>query len=241
MEESRCSAPGCGALIGGRNHTSATGTVRLGAGAQAEVPGYIQIAETDEESNLSKLVLRFLVHSSLYLSAFRPQNQKKLRKFLGLPDSETVSTWLWMRLERDYSRLKAKTSFADDDLAMALHQVFKASCGGDLLSLDLLQPQNRFLTSFFKLETLTPPRRTFETFFERNCIDPILASRRLLFILVISESQIGVWSSSKLLERKILEQPRLSSSRNAFSQTGPTSSRLGQKRRLRLSWPLRKY
>jgi hypothetical protein len=147
MEESRCSAPGCGALIGGRNHNSALGTVRLGAGAQAETPGYIPIPDTDDESLISRLVLRFFVHCSLFICTSNLRSCRALHKILSLSDSHSadhVDQVLRERLERDYSLLKAKTQFADDDLSMALHQVLKASSVPEIMNLDLRHAANRF-------------------------------------------------------------------------------------------------
>lgn len=145
MEESRCSAPGCGALIGGRNHNSAAGTVRIGTGSQTDVPGYIEIPENDDEQNISRLVMRFILHSSLYLSCSIRKNRKILHKQLGLVNVsfDDLSTILRTKLETDFSMMKSKTQFNDDDLSMALHQVLKLISRPDCLNLDLRVATNR--------------------------------------------------------------------------------------------------
>lgn len=145
MEESRCSAPGCGARIGGRNHNSAVGTVRIGVGGETESPGYIPIPENDDESSIARLVLRFYVHSSIYLSTFQKKNRKILQKIIRTDESqlESISDVVREKLELDYSRMKLKTQFADDDLAMALHQVFKAFSIPDIMNIDLRQANSR--------------------------------------------------------------------------------------------------
>lgn len=123
------------------------GTVRLGAGAQAETPGYIPIPDSDDESLISRLVLRFFVHCSLFICTFDRRNSRVLHKILCVSDThstENVDQVLRRRLERDYTLLKFKTQFADDDLSMALHQVFKASSVPEIMNLDLRHAANRF-------------------------------------------------------------------------------------------------
>lgn len=146
MEESRCSAPGCGAIIGGRNHNSATGTVRLGVGQHTEVPGYITVPENHDEPQISRVIMRFLLHCSMYLAASVKRKRRVIHGILGLPGYQAVDsvcTVLRDRLETDFAILKKKTNFTDDDLAMALHQVFKAASTPALMSLDLRSAPNR--------------------------------------------------------------------------------------------------
>jgi hypothetical protein len=129
------------------------GTVRLGAGAQAETPGYIPIPDTEDLSvtSISVLVLRFFVHCSLFICTLNRRNRGVLHKILGLPDSQSrdnLDKVMRERLERDYACLKTKTQFADDDLSMALHQTLKASSVPEIMNLDLRHAVNRFALSF---------------------------------------------------------------------------------------------
>jgi hypothetical protein len=147
MEESRCSAPGCGALIGGRNHNSATGTVRLGVGEQTAVPGYISVPENHDEPQISRLIMRFLLHCSMYLAASVRPKRRAIHGILGLPGYQavdTVSSVLRERLEAEFTLLKKKTEFTDDDLTMALHQVLKGASIPASMNQDLRSYSNRF-------------------------------------------------------------------------------------------------
>ncbi len=148
MEESRCSAPGCGAIIGGRNHNAAAGTVRLGAGQHAEVPGYIPLPENHDEPQISRLIMRFLLHCSMYLSASVKRKRRAIHGILGLSGYQSIDVVydiLRDRIETEFTMLKRKTEFTDDDLAMALHQVYKSAYTPTNINLDLRNATNRFI------------------------------------------------------------------------------------------------
>ena len=159
MEESVCSAPGCNAKIGGRNHESVKGTTRISTESDGFTsdPGYIDqvvLEKSSYNNDITVMVVRLLLHSLMYLSSFDPLAEKGLQGLMTAsrrPMASSVRDTIKRRMQFDFQTLKEITMLSGDDLFMALHMTLQKwgdVIGGSASKYNLSSCRDRWVTSY---------------------------------------------------------------------------------------------
>eukprot|EP00602_Paraphysomonas_sp_CaronLab_P009208 CAMPEP_0185034388 /NCGR_PEP_ID=MMETSP1103-20130426/24249_1 /TAXON_ID=36769 /ORGANISM="Paraphysomonas bandaiensis, Strain Caron Lab Isolate" /LENGTH=1107 /DNA_ID=CAMNT_0027571029 /DNA_START=1161 /DNA_END=4484 /DNA_ORIENTATION=+ len=211
MEKTRCSAPGCGALIGGTNHTSVTGTTRLGIGIDHAEPGYFTddtLKSSTYKNSIATMAMRFMLHAAMIIGASSSQfTQRQLAVVMKLSQPKDIMPALWKRLKLDFRSMKSCTSFTEEDLCMGLHMVFSSLC-------------NRDLSAFYGGPKTNGVRVQLENFFQATSSDPVFASTQsreivrkareentgAVTVLMLADSLGRSWS--RILESPLAESDK---------------------------------